>query len=80
MKRTPAFSMGKAKRDKEAKTSTEIPGPGQYPPSDQKQIKAHSPSWTMGGSKRDQANKTLSVPGPGAYEIKKKVFNNIEYQ
>lgn len=43
-----------------------VPGPGEYDPKFQA-VKEKSPSWIVRG--RDEGNRTIEIPGPGAYEI-----------
>lgn len=56
-----------------------MPGPGQYAATDAKKVKEMSPSWSMGTSKRETEKKTTNIPGPGAYDPKKKVIVIIKY-
>lgn len=50
-----------------------MPGPGQYSSEEREKLNKKSPSWSMGSSKRGSASALRNVPGPGAYDVPRKV-------
>jgi|LauGreDrversion4_2_1035121.scaffolds.fasta_scaffold222718_2 hypothetical protein len=70
---TPSYKIGTAKRDGGFKFMYDMPGPGQYSPTDNISKRPKSPYWSMGTGKRGGLYTSESGPGPGNYNVAKGV-------
>ena len=65
------WSMGREKLTIHILNKSISPGPCAYDP--KKMVRAHTPSWTMHGTKTRKLQGKSNVPGPGSYELSTKV-------
>lgn len=69
---SPSYKIGSSKRDGGYKFLADMPGPGQYSPTNQISSKRpQSPHWSMGTGKRPGLYTSENMPGPGNYNVTK---------
>jgi len=73
---TAIWSINKSSRNIQLAARNSSPGPGAYTP--RAYDKEPIPAWTMHGLKNRNIYTISQFPGPGAYELKSRVFKQVK--